>query len=166
MFQVLHLDEGDDLNECQPVHATGRYFRHTVLEIMESDHKLKCYGLSLLPSIPTKTLIRGVAVNRLDRLTSGLMIMALSGPASRDLAQEFVQGTVKKEYVARVRGKFTEYVDDQEGTPVRLILLLNREEVVVDQPLLTIDRQMGLVIVTPDGKVSSKPICQGFCADI
>jgi 23S rRNA-/tRNA-specific pseudouridylate synthase len=36
------------------------------------------------------------------------MIMALSGPASRDLANEFMEGAVKKEYVARVRGKFPE----------------------------------------------------------
>lgn len=50
------------------------------------------------------------AVNRLDRLTSGLMIMALSGPASRDLAQEFADGTVKKQYVARVKGRFPESV--------------------------------------------------------
>lgn len=28
-----------------------------------------------------------------------------------------------------------------------------REEFEVDQPLLTVDRQMGLVIVTPEGKV-------------
>ena len=29
-----------------------------------------------------------------------------------------------------------------------------REEITVDQSLLTVDRQMGLVICTPDGKVS------------
>jgi hypothetical protein len=28
-----------------------------------------------------------------------------------------------------------------------------REEITVDQPLMTVDRQMGLVIVTPEGKV-------------
>lgn len=28
-----------------------------------------------------------------------------------------------------------------------------REEIIVDQSLLTIDRQMGVVICTPDGKV-------------
>ncbi|KAK4685511.1 brefeldin A-inhibited guanine nucleotide-exchange protein, partial [Tremellales sp. Uapishka_1] len=101
----------------RPVHATGRYFRHTVLEILKSDHGIHAY-----------------AVNRLDRLTSGLMIMALTSAASRDLAEEFASGGVKKEYVARVRGKFPE------------------EEIEVDQPLLTVDRQMGLVIVTPEGK--------------
>lgn len=47
-----------------------------------------------------------VAVNRLDRLTSGLMILALSSKASRQLADEFANKEVKKEYVARVKGKF------------------------------------------------------------
>lgn len=32
-------------------------------------------------------------------------------------------------------------------------LTFDRGEIVVDQPLLTVDRQMGLVIVTPEGKV-------------
>ena len=50
-------------------------------------------------------------MNRLDRLTSGLMILALSGPASHDLATEFIEGKVRKEYVARVRGEFPECVE-------------------------------------------------------
>lgn len=32
---------------------------------------------------------------------------------------------------------------------------MGRDEIVVDQSLLTIDRQMGVVICTPDGKVRS-----------
>ena len=52
------------------------------------------------------------AVNRLDRLTSGLMILALSSKASRELANEFQNREVKKEYVARVRGCFPAYVYD------------------------------------------------------
>lgn len=35
----------------QPVHATGRYFRHTVLEIMESDYNVKCYGMLHSPCV-------------------------------------------------------------------------------------------------------------------
>ena len=48
------------------------------------------------------------AVNRLDRLTSGLMILALTTKAARDLSQEFMDKTIRKEYVARVKGKFPE----------------------------------------------------------
>ncbi|KAI9631882.1 pseudouridine synthase [Dioszegia hungarica] len=120
--RVLHIDKEREFIVISkpgsvPVHATGRYFRHTVLEMLKSD-----YG------------IHGYAVNRLDRLTSGLMILALSSKASRQLADEFANKEVKKEYVARVKGKFP------------------NEEITVDQPLLTVDRQMGLVIIAPEGK--------------
>jgi hypothetical protein len=35
--------------------------------------------------------------------------------------------------------------------------LLNREETVCEEPLLTVDRQMGLNIVHPEGKVRVNP---------
>ena len=91
--------------------------------------------LLLIIPAPALTLIWVLAVNRLDRLTSGLMIIGLSSPRAHILSQEFVQGEVKKEYIARCTGEFP------------------AEEVVVDQPLLTVDRQMGLNIVHPEGKV-------------
>jgi len=65
------------------------------------------------------------------------MIIGLSSPRAHTLSQEFVQGEVKKEYIARCSGEFP------------------AEEVVVEQPLLTVDRQMGLNIVHPQGKVRS-----------
>lgn len=50
-----------------------------------------------------------VASNRLDRLTSGVMICALTIEASRGLSAYFGQeGAVKKEYIARCRGNFPE----------------------------------------------------------
>jgi tRNA pseudouridine synthase 9 len=59
------------------------------------------------PPFRNRRLTR-TAVNRLDRLTSGLMIMGLTGKASSYLADEFREGTVKKQYVARVKGRFPE----------------------------------------------------------
>ena len=47
-----------------------------------------------------------LAVNRLDRLTSGLMIIPLSAERARLVTEEFVAGTVRKEYIARVTGRF------------------------------------------------------------
>ncbi|WRT67633.1 uncharacterized protein IL334_004605 [Kwoniella shivajii] len=119
---VLHIDRKKEFIVISkpgsvPVHATGRYFRHSILEMMILDYGIKCFS-----------------VNRLDRLTSGLMILALSGKKAGLISKEFAEGSVKKEYVARVKGRFPE------------------EEVTVDQPLLTVDRQMGLVIITPEGK--------------
>ncbi|KIK60879.1 hypothetical protein GYMLUDRAFT_244033 [Collybiopsis luxurians FD-317 M1] len=101
-----------------PVHASGRYHRNTLVAILMSD-----FGYEKI-----------YTVNRLDRLTSGLMILPTSLECARRLTNEFVSGTVRKEYVARVNGKFPE------------------AEVVCEEPLLTVDRQMGLNIVHPEGK--------------
>ncbi|KAK7472266.1 hypothetical protein VKT23_000387 [Stygiomarasmius scandens] len=101
-----------------PVHASGRYYRNTLVAILMSD-----FGYEKV-----------YTVNRLDRLTSGLMIIPTSAACARKITDEFVSGTVRKEYVARCKGEFPE------------------EEVVCEEPLLTVDRQMGLNIVHPEGK--------------
>lgn len=74
-------------------------------------------------------------MNRLDRLTSGLMILPLNATLANTLSKEFASGTIRKEYIARCKGEFPE------------------GEVVCEEPLLTVDRQMGLNIVHPEGKV-------------
>jgi 23S rRNA-/tRNA-specific pseudouridylate synthase len=80
---------------------------HTVLDLLESDHGIHAYG-ELEQSSCSFHSSSPAAVNRLDRLTSGLMILALSSAASRELANEFHNREIKKEYVARVRGRFPE----------------------------------------------------------
>ncbi|KAG6888507.1 hypothetical protein C0995_007845 [Termitomyces sp. Mi166 len=101
-----------------PVHASGRYFRNTLVEILEKEIGYK----------------KVYTVNRLDRLTSGLMIIPLTAERARQLTSEFMASTIRKEYVARCKGEFP------------------TEEVVCEEPLLTVDRQMGLNIVHPEGK--------------
>ncbi|KIK25844.1 hypothetical protein PISMIDRAFT_96208 [Pisolithus microcarpus 441] len=103
-----------------PVHATGRYYHHSLVQILRND-----FGFDKVYTI-----------NRLDRLTSGLMIVPLNADLARSLSAEFVNGSVHKEYIARCKGEF----------PV--------DEVVCEEPLLTVDRQMGLNIVHPEGKAS------------
>ncbi|KAG6918886.1 hypothetical protein DXG01_010950 [Tephrocybe rancida] len=102
-----------------PVHASGRYFRNTLVGILENELGYK----------------KAYTVNRLDRLTSGLMIIPLTVERARELTSEFMAGTVRKEYVARCKGEFP------------------TEEITCEEPLLTVDRQMGLNIVHPEGKV-------------
>lgn len=46
------------------------------------------------------------AVNRLDRLTSGLMILGLSNKTASELSAEFREGNIKKEYIGRCKGEF------------------------------------------------------------
>ncbi|KAJ2918063.1 hypothetical protein MD484_g2398, partial [Candolleomyces efflorescens] len=115
---LYHDEERDFIVVDKPGSIVRRYFKNTLIEILVTDFGFK----KVYPA------------NRLDRLTSGLMIIPLSPQRARLLTEEFTAGTVKKEYVARVRGKFPE------------------EELVCEQPLLTVDRQMGLNIVHPEGK--------------
>lgn len=83
---------------------------------MLSDYDIKCYCTCRIFNQPPQSYgyLRLVsmplisAVNRLDRLTSGLMILALTTQAARELSQEFMDKTIRKEYVARVKGKFPE----------------------------------------------------------
>ncbi|KAF8591069.1 pseudouridine synthase [Ramaria rubella] len=101
-----------------PVHATGRYNKQSLVFILKQE-----LGLDKIHTI-----------NRLDRLTSGLMIIPLVSDLARTLGAEFFEGRVKKEYIARCTGEFP------------------RDEVICEEPMLTVDRQMGLNIVHPDGK--------------
>ncbi len=48
---------------------------------------------------------QALVVHRLDRDTSGLMVMALNPAAQRQLSRQFAQRTVKKRYVAVVFGR-------------------------------------------------------------
>lgn len=48
------------------------------------------------------------AINRLDRLTSGMMIIPLNAPLANVLSKEFAEGRIQKEYIARCRGEFPE----------------------------------------------------------
>lgn len=64
------------------------------------------------------------------------MIIPLSPVLANTLSKEFAGGQVKKEYIARCKGEFPE------------------GDIVCEEPLLTVDRQMGLNIVHPEGKVT------------
>lgn len=93
----------------QPVHASGRYNRNTLIEILVNDFGFtKCYRKPELIHVllHNHSCASIIAINRLDRLTSGLMIIPLSAERAREITSEFAAGTVKKEYVARVRGRF------------------------------------------------------------
>lgn len=81
-----------------PVHAAGVYFKHTLLEFLRED-----FGQDV-PLYP---------VHRLDRETSGLLLMACDGEAARELQKIFVARQIVKEYKVIVEGAFPEYLDAQ-----------------------------------------------------
>lgn len=102
-----------------PVHPAGRYNFNSVVEIMKADR-----GAGFMP----------YPCNRLDRLTSGIMFIAKNVPAAEALGIKIMQRTVRKEYLARVIGRFPD------------------GEVVCDQPILQISPKLGLNRVRANGK--------------
>lgn len=102
-----------------PVHPAGRYNYNSVIEIMRAE---RGNGWNPMPC------------NRLDRLTSGVMFIAKHKKAAEELGSKIMGRTIRKEYVARVRGEFPE------------------GEIICEQPLLNISPKLGLNRVRATGK--------------
>jgi 23S rRNA pseudouridine1911/1915/1917 synthase len=66
------------------------------------------------PDLDDKTLPRFGLVHRIDKNTSGLIVMAKTQQAMSDLAKQFFNHTVHRRYVALVWGDF----EEEEGTVV------------------------------------------------
>ncbi|PON95707.1 Pseudouridine synthase [Trema orientale] len=100
---VLALDvsilnkEPDVVTVCKPasvpVHPCGQYRKNTVVGILQADY-------NLAPLFP---------IHRLDRLVSGLLILARNASKADIFRQQIEAGKVQKQYVARVIGVFPEY---------------------------------------------------------
>jgi 23S rRNA pseudouridine955/2504/2580 synthase/23S rRNA pseudouridine1911/1915/1917 synthase len=88
--QILVIDKPGNL----PCHPAGRFFANTLWAL------LRQAGLT-----------RPHFVNRLDRETSGLVLVAKTLPAARSCRRQFDAGTVRKLYLAVVEGEFPAYVD-------------------------------------------------------
>lgn len=90
-----------------PVHPAGRYQKNTLISIMKDE-----FG-KLFP------------VNRLDRETSGLLILARSEESARYYSNELIFNKIRKEYIAIVHGLFpVEYIAkgsiiNDKNSPIR-----------------------------------------------
>lgn len=102
-----------------PVHPAGRYNYNSIVEVLRAE---RGHGFNPMPC------------NRLDRLTSGVMFIAKHRKAADDLTVQIMARTVKKEYVARVKGEFPD------------------GDVVCEQPILQISPKLGLNRVRANGK--------------
>lgn len=102
-----------------PVHPAGRYNYNSVVEIMRAE---RGHGWNPLPC------------NRLDRLTSGIMFIAKHKKAAEKMTEQLMGRTLRKEYVARVKGEFPE------------------GEIICEQPILQISPKLGLNRVRANGK--------------
>ncbi|KAL8474543.1 hypothetical protein ACS0TY_030406 [Phlomoides rotata] len=93
--QILHT-ESDVVTICKPasvpVHPCGQYRKNTVVGILQAEY-------DLAPLFP---------IHRLDRLVSGLLILARTAFKADIFRQQIESGEVKKQYIARVIGVFPE----------------------------------------------------------
>lgn len=104
-----------------PVHPAGRYNYNSVVEIMRAER-----GGAWNP----------LPCNRLDRLTSGIMFIGKHPRAAEEMSTQISGRTVRKEYVARVKGEFPD------------------GDVVCDMPILQISPKLGLNRVRANGKAA------------
>ncbi|ETN42285.1 uncharacterized protein HMPREF1541_04226 [Cyphellophora europaea CBS 101466] len=91
---VIHEDDSMiviDKPSGVPVHPAGRYKFNSVVEIMRAE---RGYTFNPLPC------------NRLDRLTSGVMFVGKTAKEAERMSEKLRSRTVRKEYVARVVGRF------------------------------------------------------------
>jgi 23S rRNA pseudouridine1911/1915/1917 synthase len=91
-FSYTIVHEDDDLvvvskSGSIPVHAAGKYFRNTLIARLRED---------IDPELDL--------AHRLDRETSGLVVLTRNREASRRMAGAFARGEVTKTYLAVVRG--------------------------------------------------------------
>ncbi|RMZ76336.1 hypothetical protein DV738_g5003, partial [Chaetothyriales sp. CBS 135597] len=114
-----------------PVHPAGRYKFNSVVEIMRAERHR---GFNPLP------------VNRLDRLTSGVMFIGKHPKSAEALSNKLRGRTVRKEYVARVKGRFPDGDGDDDGEDGKPGV------VTCDEPILSISPILGLNRARASGK--------------
>ncbi|KAJ3327812.1 RNA pseudouridylate synthase domain containing protein 2 [Blyttiomyces sp. JEL0837] len=118
--------QGDDLLVIDkpgsiPIHPTGRYHYNTLT------------GMLTGPEFGFKEVY---PANRIDRLTSGIVLLGLTKDRANQLTQEMVARDVGKVYLCRVKGEFPE------------------DPVVCEEPLLTASQKLGINMVSEKGKPS------------
>lgn len=107
-----------------PVHPAGRYNYNSVVEIMKAERH---FTFKPLPC------------NRLDRLTSGVMFIAKTGQEAEKMSQKLRGRTVRKEYVARVKGRFADG-EGWTGDPMRGGVVTCEESILQISPILGLNR--------------------------
>lgn len=125
-IRIVHEDEEVlmvDKPASIPVHPTGRYNYNTVVMILEKQRGDKLYP-----------------ANRLDRLTSGLLLFGKNKESAKRLAEDMQEHRIQKEYVCKVRGLFP-------------------DTAVCDQPIKVVAHKLGLNCVD---KANGKPSLTEF----
>jgi tRNA pseudouridine32 synthase len=107
-----------------PVHPAGRYNYNSVVEIMKAERH---FAFKPLPC------------NRLDRLTSGVMFIAKTGKEAEMISEKLRGRTVRKEYVARVKGRFPDG-EGWDGKSMRGGIVKCEEAILQISPIVGLNR--------------------------
>ncbi|KIX08307.1 uncharacterized protein Z518_02963 [Rhinocladiella mackenziei CBS 650.93] len=107
-----------------PVHPAGRYNYNSVVEIMRAERH---FSFKPLPC------------NRLDRLTSGVMFIGKTSKEAEAISEKLRGRTVRKEYVARVKGRFPDG-DGWDGNPMRGGVVKCEESILQISPIVGLNR--------------------------
>ncbi len=97
-YRIIHQDDAllvVDKPANLPIHPAGRFFNHTLWALLRRD-----LGLTEIHF-----------VNRLDRETSGLVLLAQTAKACAACARQLQTGEVEKIYAAVVEGHFPERLE-------------------------------------------------------
>lgn len=152
-----------------PVHPTGIYYANTVTEILKKEHGFKflasksCYNRQTMSLWERVTFL--LDINRLDRLTSGLLVMATNSSKAIELSKLMSNRQIHKEYIAKVKGKLPgphdlgqkvySNINDCSSGYVRSKIVDNEEWTLCSAPLSKIEHKIGLCAVSVDGKEST-----------
>lgn len=107
-----------------PVHPAGRYKYNSVVEIMRAERH---FAFNPLPC------------NRLDRLTSGVMFIGKTSQEAEVISEKLRGRTVRKEYVARVKGRFPDG-EGWQGDEMRGGVVKCEESILQISPILGLNR--------------------------
>lgn len=109
-----------------PIHPCGRYRHNSVINILRKEYKFQDVKV----------------VHRLDRLVSGVLIIAMNSGRANLLENSIKNRDVRKEYVCRVEGEFPSGDPDDDS------------QITIDQPLETIPGKIGITVALQGGKQS------------
>ncbi|XBW38428.1 hypothetical protein QEN19_004016 [Hanseniaspora menglaensis] len=115
-------------------HPVGRFRFNTVTKILDKE-----LGIIAHP------------INRLDRLTSGLMFLCKNPKMAEKMRQSLFNREFSKEYIARVAGEFP--------------LCLNNNVITVDKPIASFDARTTLNIVDEKNGKPSQTVFQRISYD-
>lgn len=128
-IKIIHQDKETlviDKPPSIPIHPCGRYRHNSVVNILRKEYNFQDVKV----------------VHRLDRLVSGVLMIALNSGRANMLENLIKNRDVQKEYVCRVVGEFPTGDPDDDS------------QITVDQPLETIPGKIGITVALPEGKQS------------